>query len=326
MIPNQWYVVLDSSELRDKPLGVLRLGERLVFWRDTRGAAHCLEDHCVHRGIQLCLGKVIGDRLQCPFHGFEYDGQGKIRVIPANGRSTAVPAAFQVRSYPTYEAQGFIWIWRGEQAPQPSQPSFFTDLDTSFSYAEVHDHWNAHYSRVIENQLDVVHVPFIHANTIGRGGRTLVDGPGVKWISPDMFHVYVFNRLDDGRPPLGPHEVPLEPEPSFKLEFLFPNLWENYISKETRILAAFVPVDATHTILYLRFYQNFVRLPGLRTLVNRLAMPFNVYVAHQDRRVVETHEPTASSLKMGEQLIRGDYPIIEYRRRREELKNGRAAR
>jgi len=325
LIPNQWYVVLDSSELHDKPLGVLRMEERLVFWRDSRGAVHCFEDHCIHRGIQLCLGKVIGDRLQCPFHGFEYDELGKVQVIPANGRSAAVPAAFQVRSYPTYEAQGFIWVWWGEQVPEPPQPSFFADLDSSFSYAEVHDPWNAHYSRVIENQLDVVHVPFLHANTIGRGGRTLVDGPGVKWMSADLFHIYVFNRLDDGRPALGPREVPLDPEPAFKLEFLFPNLWENYISRQTRILAAFVPVDATHTILYLRFYQNFLRIPGLRTLVNRLAMLFNVYVAHQDRGVVQTHDPVASALKMGEQLIRGDYPVIEYRRRREELKSGPAA-
>jgi phenylpropionate dioxygenase-like ring-hydroxylating dioxygenase large terminal subunit len=322
MIPNQWYVVLSSSELGDRPLGVLRLGEHLVFWRDSQGAAHCFEDRCAHRGIQLCLGQVLGDRLQCPFHGFEYDAQGKVQLIPANGRSAVVSAAFRVRSYPTHESRGFIWIWWGERAPSPAQPPFFTDLDASFSYAEVRDPWKAHYSRVIENQLDVVHVPFIHYNTIGRGGRTLVDGPGLKWISPDMFHVYVFNRLDDGRPAVGPREVPLEPEPPFKLEFIFPNLWENHIGPETRIVAAFVPVDATHTILYLRFYQKFMQVPVLRTLVNWLAMPFNIYVAHQDRRVVETHEPAASALRMGEQLIRGDYPIIEYRRRREELKSG----
>lgn len=326
MIPNQWFVVLSSGEVRDKPLGVTRLGERLVFWRDSHGAVHCLEDHCVHRGIQLYLGKVLGDRLQCPFHGFEYDGQGKVQLIPANGRSAPVSSAFRVRSRPTFEARGFIWIWWGDQEPAPAAPAFFTDLDATFSYAEVRDPWRAHYSRVIENQLDVVHVPFIHANTIGRGGRTLVDGPGLKWVSPDMFYVYVFNRSDDGTPALGPREVPLEPEPPFKLEFIFPNLWQNHISTDTRIVAAFAPVDPTRTILYLRFYQKFVRVPGLRSLVNWLAMPFNVYVAHQDRRVVETHEPPASALRMGEQLIRGDYPLIEYRRRREKLKSGRVPR
>lgn len=68
-----------------------------------------------------------------------------------------------------------------------------------------------------------------------------------------------------------------------------------------------------------------MQIPVLRTLVNRLAMPSNIYIAHQDRRIVETHEPKASDLRMQEQLIRGDYPIVEYRRRRAELQEAAQA-
>jgi phenylpropionate dioxygenase-like ring-hydroxylating dioxygenase large terminal subunit len=103
------------------------------------------------------------------------------------------------------------------------------------------------------------------------------------------------------------------------LGFIFPNLWQNYISPDARVMAAFVPVDEAHTILYLRFYQRFIRLPILRDIVNRLAMPFNLRIAHQDRRVVVTQEPKASGLTIGEKLIQGDRPIVEYRRRRQEL-------
>ncbi len=45
-------------------------------------------------------------------------------------------------------------------------------------------------------------------------------------------------------------------------------------------------------------------------------MPLNVYIVHEDRRVVVTQRPKASSLKKGEVLIQGDLPIIEYRRKR----------
>ena len=72
-------------------------------------------------------------------------------------------------------------------------------------------------------------------------------------------------------------------------------------------------------LLYLRFYQKFVRTPVLRDIVNRLSMPLNPYIAHQDRRVVQTHMPKRSDLRMGEKLIQGDGPIIAYRRRRQEL-------
>jgi phenylpropionate dioxygenase-like ring-hydroxylating dioxygenase large terminal subunit len=110
------------------------------------------------------------------------------------------------------------------------------------------------------------------------------------------------------------------PRDDFHLEFIFPNLWQNHISDDTRVVAAFVPVDEMHTLLYLRFYQSFFRVPIVRHLLNRLAMPFNRFIAHQDRRVVETQLPRASRLAMGEKLIQGDRPIVEYRRRRRELK------
>ena len=71
--------------------------------------------------------------------------------------------------------------------------------------------------------------------------------------------------------------------------------------------------------MYLRFYQKFVRMPVLREIVNRLSMPFNAFIAHQDRRVVQTQMPKRSDLQDGEKLIQGDSPIIAYRRRRQEL-------
>ncbi|MBN1876973.1 MAG: aromatic ring-hydroxylating dioxygenase subunit alpha [Anaerolineae bacterium] len=321
MIPNQWYVVLSSDQVKDKPVGVTRMGEKLVFWRDPTGKVSCMFDRCIHRGVELSKGRVVSNgRLQCPFHGFEYDPQGRVTKIPANGQTAPVPERFKVHSYPTHEAHGFIWIWWGEHPPADLQaPEFFDDLE-GMVYGQSIDPWDAHYSRVIENQLDVVHLPFVHYNTIGRGCRTLVEGPGVEWIHPNKFHVYVFNKADDGNPPRKPDEVPVPPtDRDFKLEFIFPNLWENHISKDVRVSAAFVPVDESHTLLYLRFYQKFMAVPVLGKWIAQLAMPFNVRVAHQDRRVVNTQEPKASALRGGEKLIQGDYPIIEYRRRRQAL-------
>lgn len=321
MIPNQWYVVLSSSQVRGAPIGVTRMGEKLVFWRDAEGGVACLRDRCAHRGVQLSKGKVLENgRLQCPFHGFEYDAGGAVQVIPANGRNAPVPERFRVHSYPTYEAHGFIWIWWGETPPADlGTPRFFDDLADGFSYGQAIDPWRAHYSRVIENQLDVVHLPFVHHNTIGRGNRTVVDGPVVRWVDDQQLVFYVYNRVDDGTRPRRPEEIEVDPERDFHLAFIFPNLWQNYIADDVRVAAAFVPVDDGHTLLYLRFYQRFLRVPVLREVVNRLAMPFNVKVAHQDRRVVETHQPQPVSLQMGENLIQGDRPIVAYRKRRAEL-------
>lgn len=319
MIRNQWYVVLSSRQVRSgRPVGVTRMGEKLVFWRDRQGQVHALQDFCPHRGVALSAGKVVGDQIQCPFHGFEYDASGRCTYLPAIGRDTLVPKQFAAQGYPTYEAHGLIFLYWGTRADNLAPPAFFDNLDDSLSYGEAIDPWQAHYSRVIENQLDVAHLPFVHYNTIGRGGRTVVDGPLVEWIGQDSFKVYVFNRPDDGTPPRSARQLSSHGQ-EFHLQFIFPNLWQNFLGQDVRVFAAFVPVDDAHTLLYLRFYQRIVRLPVLSALFNRLSMPMNLYIAHQDRVVVQTQLPKRSSLVSGEKLIQADQPIIAYRRRRDEL-------
>ncbi|MFN4190624.1 MAG: Rieske 2Fe-2S domain-containing protein [Pseudothermotoga sp.] len=322
MIRNQWYVVLSSKELKKGQLiGVKRFGENLVFWRDEKGNVHCISDICCHRGASISHGKIIGggERVRCPFHGFEYDPTGHVKVIPANGRKAPVPKNFKVQSYTTYETDGFIWLWYGEKTPETT-PKYFEDITGDLSYSEFKEVWNVHYSRAIENQLDPVHLPFVHHNTIGRGNRTIVEGPIVKWIDETMFFFYVFSRVDDGTLAKKPEQMDIEKTKVY-LEFRFPNIWQNHIDKKLRVTAAFVPIDQEHTMIYLRFYVGFTKSFLLNKLIAKLGMPFNKIVLHQDKRVVETQLPKKSELRMNENLISGDAPIIEYRKRREELKN-----
>ena len=319
MIRDQWYAILESSEVRrGRPVGVTRMGEKLVVWRDSQGRVTVMHDKCAHRGVALSVGEVHGDCIWCPFHGFEFDAGGRCTVIPANGRNTPVPKAFSVQAYPTHEAHGFIFIYWGEPEGEVAPPRWFEDLGDGFSYGSARDPWHAHYSRVIENQLDVPHVPFIHHNTIGRGGRTVMDGPWVQWQDPDRFFVRTGMRADDGTPARSAKEMD-PPDKPYHLEFIFPNLWQNWISDKVRVVAAFAPVDDENTMLYLRFYQSFMHTPGVRNFINWSSMFFNTVVAHQDRRVVVTQEPKRSDLRIGEKLIPGDGPIIAYRRRRQEL-------
>jgi phenylpropionate dioxygenase-like ring-hydroxylating dioxygenase large terminal subunit len=322
MIRNLWYAVLESNELKEKPLGVRRLGERLVFFRSAEGKPVCLLDRCAHRGASLAGGKIIDQHIQCPFHGLEYDETGRCVLIPANGRNASVPGQFKMQAYPVHEQYGIIWIWWGNNPPTDlAPPAFFDDLKDLTYWTTARDPWDNHYTRVLENQLDVVHLPFIHHNTIGRGNRTLVEGPGLEWKGDTLFFVYPYNKKDDGSHPRTPAEVPVPPrDRDFKLELIVPNIWENYISKKVRILGLFVPVDETHTILYLRFYQTFLKVPGLRRFVGRLATVFNLVVAHQDRRVVNTQAPKGDGIGQGESLIQGDHPIMEFRKKRIELR------
>ena len=53
MIRNQWYVLLESEEVGKTPIGVTRMGEKMVFWRDSAGKVQCALDKCPHRGVKV---------------------------------------------------------------------------------------------------------------------------------------------------------------------------------------------------------------------------------------------------------------------------------
>ncbi|HEX2906370.1 MAG TPA: aromatic ring-hydroxylating dioxygenase subunit alpha [Phototrophicaceae bacterium] len=321
MIPNQWYAILESNEVKPgQRIAVKRMGENMVVWRNTHGEVACMRDLCPHRGVALSVGKVLGDHIECPFHGFQFDTKGRCQLIPANGKDAPIPKAFQVATYPTCELHGFIFIWWGEAREQLPPVRYFDAIDDTFSYSTIRDHWPTHYSRAIENQLDVVHLPFVHRTTIGRGGKTLVNGPITAWDEREenLLNLWVSNQVDEGKPPLKPAEM-AQPDRHPGLQFRFPNLWHNWISDDIRVTAAFVPVDDENMQFYIRFYQRFVTTPVLREAVNWLMRSANWMIERQDRWVVITQQPKRSDLKMGEKLIQGDAPIIEYRRRRYEL-------
>jgi phenylpropionate dioxygenase-like ring-hydroxylating dioxygenase large terminal subunit len=326
MISNQWYAILESDEVKKgKPTGVTRMGEKLVAWRDSAGKASVMSDKCPHRGVALSIGEIRADCIQCPFHGFEYDTSGACKLVPANGKNSQPPKKLQVQTYPTNEAHGLIYIWWGE--PRETYPPlpFFESIDEKFVYSTVRDHWNTNYSRAIENQLDVVHLPFVHRTTIGRGNKTLVNGPLVRVKShfpqDNLLELWVYNDVDTGQTPLKPSQIP-EPERRPFLQFRYPNVWHNWISNNIRVFVAFAPIDEDNTLMYLRYYHT-VKTPVLRQITGFFGGIANLVIERQDKRVVITQEPKRSDLDIGEVLIPGDGPIITYRKVRRALIEGK---
>ena len=328
MIPNQWYVVLESKEVRrGRPVGVTRLGEKMVFWRDTQGKIACAVDLCPHRGVAFSAGKVIGDCIQCPFHGFEYDASGRCTLIPANGRTAEVPKVFKAKAYPARDLHGLIYIWWGEpQDEYPPLPDFDYMNDKNLVYTSANDWWHAHYSRAIENQLDVIHLPFVHRSTIGRANKTVVQGPRytVEELPGrhDLINLWFDNEVERGQTPLKPSEMPpTDTHP--QIQFRFPNIWHNWLGDTFHLFLGFTPIDDENTKLYLRTYHA-VKTPIVRQVFDFFGNIGNIFIERQDRRVVVTQRPFRSELRMGEKLVPGDAPVIEYRRRRQALIDGKS--
>jgi phenylpropionate dioxygenase-like ring-hydroxylating dioxygenase large terminal subunit len=181
---NQWYCAAFGHELEQKPMARTFLNEPVVIYRKTDGTPVAFEERCCHRRAPLSEGKVEGDNLRCGYHGLVYNPAGK--VIWAPGQDHLPPGA-QVRSYPIVEKHGWVWIWMGEPAlaatvPAPNYDKY--DDPTWASYDELLP-MKANYFLVVDNLLDLSHLPFLHAATIGSPEDTnpkLVWERGPDWI------------------------------------------------------------------------------------------------------------------------------------------------
>lgn len=317
MIKNQWYAVLASKDVKKEQVtGVKRCGLDLAFFRDSRGELHCVQEKCAHRGASLGKGTVKNNCIKCPFHGIEYKGDGSCEFIPSEGLAAERNFdRFHLKHYPVREYNDIIYLWYGEGKPE-GEPDYFKEV-TDMVYYEISVKWPVDYSRIIENQLDVSHLPFVHYNTIGRGHKTLVNGPKIVWLDDNTLRTSADNEVDHGQEKAGPEGAKIK---ETNLTFKFPNQWLNTISpKKLYIFAYFVPIDDENARINLRFYDRFTGIGFLDKFFALIGSVGNRVVQNQDRRVVRTQVPKKTGLGIGENLVQADRPIMEYRKRRAEL-------
>lgn len=319
-IPDMWYAVVLSSEVKKgKPYAFRRLGEDLVFWRDDNGKVAVMRDLCPHRQAKLSPGKIVNGNLQCAFHGFEYNRDGVCQLIPANGRNGAKPKVFQCWNYPAQEGHGFIWIWNGEPRDEYPPLPYFDDM-SGFQRSTLARHWDTHETRAIEGALDVSHLPFVHAKTIGRGNLTLVNGPYTT-LKDDKLRLWISNQPDEGLPAKKPTELP-PPTGTPTVLLNLPNVWQLRVRGDKFVNEIiFAPIDDENTMLYVSVYHKVTNLPVLRDLVGYLMNLVNLYILKEDENIIMTQRPKISGLDVGDRFIPGDRPIAIYLQHRANLIN-----
>ncbi len=166
MYINFWYPVALSNEVtNEKPLEVEIMTLKFVAFRDTAGKAHVLSNTCVHRGGALGRGKVNGDCVACPYHGWEFSGDGKCSFLPTNPVDQKPPARAKVDAYPTEERYGIVFAFLGD-LPEEERPPLYDievyDKEGWRANEVVVFEVNAYYQRSIENGMDGAHNEFVH--------------------------------------------------------------------------------------------------------------------------------------------------------------------
>lgn len=176
MLHNAWYCAALSEELtRGAVIGRKLLGQNMALYRSQTGEVRALGAVCPHRGADLSRGRVIGDVLQCPLHGWCFEGSGKCVRIPSQPESVKIPARARASTWVVKEQQGFIWVWPEAEA-DVEKPPWYEEWEIRpdrARYCERPRLWKCSFVNAVENAIDTTHIPFVHVKTLGADSRSL---------------------------------------------------------------------------------------------------------------------------------------------------------
>jgi len=181
---DHWRIACLSSEVRRSPRAIVIDRLPLVLFRDQHRKIAALEDRCAHRNAPLSQGLVCAGRLQCPYHGWEYDGEGSVVNVPALSAENACPQTLRIKRFHTRESEGFVWVSLAPENPHSPPPLFANFGSNGWTSFVMKTRFRATIDACLENFLDCPHATFVH--------RYWFRAPTAKTVKA------VVTNLDDG--------------------------------------------------------------------------------------------------------------------------------
>ena len=318
MYMNFWYPMSTSEELSDRPLSVRCMGLDFVVFRGEDGRANCLSNTCVHRGGSLAGGKMKGNHVECPYHGWQFDGAGACHRIPSLGPDAKIPPRARVDAYPVEERWGLIFAFLGDlpEAERPPLLEISEHGQDGWRQTMQQFELRGNYQRSVENGLDPAHNEFVHdthgfqgeneayqvndmrveeRDEWGRGFWHTFDSP--KLPEGEMRKLRNFaGELEAGTGHHGPNQL-------WTYIHVSPENWFHQYGYER-------PIDDECVHIYLVTMRNCALDAGQDDLI----MERNAYVAEQDVGIIESLHPVVTPATNTKELMTpSDKVILMYR-------------
>jgi len=317
MYINFWYPMATSTELGEKPIKVQALGQDFVVFRDASGQARCLANTCTHRGGALAGGKIKGDCIECPYHGWRFDGNGQVQRIPSLGAEAKIPGRTRIDAYPVEEKYGLIFAFLGDLPEGERPPVLEVGEWDKEGWRPTLQHYRikGNYERSIENGLDPAHNEFVH-DTHGFGGENdeyKVNDLRIETSPPwgqGFWHSFnappLPGQMKEARKEAGFMDVGTGHHgPNMVWTFIHasPEMWFHQYLFER-------PLDEENIQLYLLCMRsNFLDEKHDAYMIER-----NQYVADQDKVIIENLQPVLTpDTNNKEFMLPADKVILMYR-------------
>ncbi len=265
--PHHWYVVALASQLQSAPLGVILGEQSIVLFRDENRKIYALADRCPHRLVKLSRGKVVGGTIECAYHGWTINGQGKCVKIPYLEEGQKLPTG-AIKTYPVKECHGFIWVFLGnphlaELTPCLPVPEW-DDLNYISSVTEFTV--NCHFSFLIENLMDMYHGHLHHSYQAWAQPKlkSIVVNETEVIANYDAQSYYRIDRIWSVSQLFLPWLRQLHPT-TLQVRYIYPH-WQATLGEDFRIYCLFAPIDRTKTRAYLLHFTSLQNFPNLHKL------------------------------------------------------------
>lgn len=327
MYINFWYPMATAEELTDQPLQVKALGQDFVLWRSEDGDAKCVSNTCTHRGGSLAHGKIAGDCIQCPYHGWEFNAEGECTRIPSLGPNPTIPSRTRIDAYPVEEVCGVIFAFLGD-LPEDERPPIIDIKERDqegWTYTVQTYTIKCNYERSIENGLDPAHNEFVH-DTHGFQGENEEYKVGDMRIEQSsdwgqgFWHTFQAPKLPDEAQfkDSRKEDGDLEAGTGYHGPS---HVWTYIHMSATDWMHQYLierPIDEHNTAVYLICQRNCWTDPKFDENV----MERNGYVAMQDVAIVEKLHPVVTpDTNTKEFMVPSDKCILLYRESLKEWEN-----
>lgn len=256
---NHWYAIARSSEVTTQPLAVELWGEAIAVYRGADGRVRAIEDRCPHRQVKLSHGAVVGDRLECAYHAWQFDGAGRCVEVPYLAANQKLPSC-TIQTYPVREQDGFIWIFPGdgdylaEHQPLPMALPEWDHLNYIAAVAVID--CAAHFSFLIENLMDMYHGHLHQGYQAWASAELqgLEQSPERVDAHYEAQSYYRIDKIWSISQLFFPALRRLHPEP-LDVSYVYPN-WRSALGQDFRIYCLFAPVSETRTRAYLVHFTS----------------------------------------------------------------------
>ncbi len=288
-----WHAVMRLSDLQDgTPKAFTLLGEAIVLFLDANGQPAALKDRCCHRTAKLSKGRCVGGALQCGYHGWTYNAQGRVIRIPQYAPEREIPSDYGTPAYRCQAKYGYVWVALAEPiAAIPDIPEFEAPgWRTIFQFYE---RWATSPLRALENSFDNAHFSFVHRATFGVAAQPqpsryeLVDNPTGFYAETVVAasNPIAFQRVSGSTEPLtqrhmrNAYYLPF----SRRLDIEYPSGIRHVI------VNCFTPIDDSHIQLVQWLFRNDTEADGPA----RMLIDFDHVITREDKDILESTDPDA---------------------------------